>query len=216
MHMNGSWLYCLQALVPSVLLLEDEHDETIYPNFKPDVTAMKDGAICIKVESKKNELLMETAESELVSKFHPQVVQIFPRERKGIIGMICCPTLINVYGTPNNHYVTWMGATIVKEFKTSNKVRNERIRNVYENNFPNIEWGTVINDKMISISRIGRLVSDCRRNNEITKEQISKGILAGLEQLHSIGLAHTDISITNSFVDKDGVVFIVDLEYLTP
>ena len=101
------------------------------------------------------------------------------------------------YGTPNKHHVTWIGATIVKEFKTSNKVRNERIRTVYANNFPNTEWGTVINENTISISRIGRLLSDCLRNNEITKEQISDGILAGLGQLHSIGLAHTDISIAN-------------------
>ena len=38
----------------------------------------------------------------------------------------------------------------------------------------------------------------------------------GLDELHSIGLAHCDISVDNVLIDDNGVVFLGDLEYLTP
>ncbi len=33
--------------------------------------------------------------------------------------------------------------------------------------------------------------------------------------MHQLGFAHTDIKLTNVFVDSHGVAFIGDLEYLT-
>jgi serine/threonine protein kinase len=43
-------------------------------------------------------------------------------------------------------------------------------------------------------------------------KQVSKG----LEELHAIGFAHCDVCIANVFIDFNGIVFLDDLEYLTP
>jgi hypothetical protein len=118
--------------------------------------------------------------------------------------------------TPNNHHVTWKGDVVVKEFHTTDEERSNRIRDVYERKLPNVEWGKVDNNKVITIHRIGRRLEECLKNRIITKNQIWEGVVAGVQQLHDMGFAHTDISITNVFVDERGVVFIDDLEYLSP
>jgi serine/threonine protein kinase len=40
--------------------------------------------------------------------------------------------------------------------------------------------------------------------------------MAGVHQLHALGLAHTDIKVDNVFVDTSGVAFLDDLEYVVP
>ena len=37
-----------------------------------------------------------------------------------------------------------------------------------------------------------------------------------LDELHSLGRAHCDLSLNNVFIDDAGVVFLGDLEYLSP
>jgi len=272
-QMNGSWLFCLQALIPNVLLRQDRHNKS---DFKPDVTVMKSGAIVMKVESISNENLMSLAEQEMLSKFHETAVDVFPKGQKGIFGLLSCPTLINIYGifyeekkfqitllnsfrvstlsercrflccwfniicwvaqsngpnrsfhlpynvrikTPNCHHVTWKGTHIIKEFKTINPIRNERIQSVYSQEFPNVEWGKVISDNSIEIHRLGHRIQKYLHDGkgQLTKVHILEGVMAGLDQLHRMGLAHSDISIDNVFVDRDNdTVFINDLEYLCP
>jgi len=53
-------------------------------------------------------------------------------------------------------------------------------------------------------------------NFGLTKDTMILQVKEGLDELHSIGLAHCDISVSNVLIDDNGVVFLDDLEYLTP
>jgi serine/threonine protein kinase len=66
------------------------------------------------------------------------------------------------------------------------------------------------------VTRVGTMLSTAIRDGMVTKEQAIAGVRAGIDQLHALGWAHCDITIDNVFVDETGVVFLDDLEYLTP
>lgn len=130
--------------------------------------------------------------------------------------------------TTNNHFITWTERGLLKEFRTrpaTNQLggqvtseTTESIRFIHGLRLPNVEHGVAVenNDNAVLITRIGRRALDALRLRSVTVEQIIDGVRAGMQQLHDIGLAHCDISLSNVFVDGDNVVFLDDLEYLTP
>jgi hypothetical protein len=123
--------------------------------------------------------------------------------------------------TNNGHYVTWNAEGIYKEYHHSDDKKEQMgyIHDVYTHHPPlkHVEYGRVVpNTQSCVITRIGNKLVTALSTRMVTKDQIVEQVLLGLEELHSIGLAHCDVSVKNVFVDDDGVVFLDDLEYLTP
>lgn len=127
--------------------------------------------------------------------------------------------------TKNDHHITWTAEGIHKEFdKTKDKTEAlQRIEQVYSQNPPllHVEHGRVLSynpgQQSIVIARIGnRLTLSNMIKLGLTKEMVISQVELGLEELHNIGLAHCDISVDNVFIDDSGIVFLDDLEYLTP
>jgi hypothetical protein len=122
--------------------------------------------------------------------------------------------------TSNGHHITWTNDGIIKEFKSlvSNNQLNY-ISEVYNRKLPHVEWGEImsINSRVIKITRLGHCLKKAIFDKTITKEAAFEQIQEGVNELHGIGFAHCDLSLNNVFVDIDAnVVFLDDLEYLTP
>jgi hypothetical protein len=127
--------------------------------------------------------------------------------------------------TKNGHHITWTTEGIFKEFDKHRDMSQalSYIQRVYHQNPPlmHVEHGRVCNfqlsNQSIVITRIGnRLTMSNMIKFGLTKEMVISQTRQGLEELHTIGLAHCDISVDNVFIDDNGVVFLDDLEYLTP
>jgi hypothetical protein len=123
--------------------------------------------------------------------------------------------------TKNGHHITWVREGIYKEFDHRRDTRRAvRITNQVYTHVPRLihmEYGRVIDDRSIMITRIGnRLTLANMAKQGLTKESVVEQVLLGLQELHNIGFAHCDVSVENVFVDECGVVFLGDLEYLTP
>lgn len=71
------------------------------------------------------------------------------------------------------------------------------------------------NPNSVMVTRIGTCITGALSERMMTSRNVLEGVTAALEQLHSNGFAHCDISINNIFYDNQGV-FLGDLEYLTP
>ena len=118
--------------------------------------------------------------------------------------------------TPNGHYVTWTCDGLVKEYTAP--IRDGMLTNiaaVYALRLANVEWGTVVTDSTVNISRVGVELRYALRANQVTRQQAMDGVRAALNQLHAAGWTHCDVHIGNVFVASDGIVFLDDLEYLT-
>jgi hypothetical protein len=127
--------------------------------------------------------------------------------------------------TNNKHHITWTAAGLLKEHNSSvSLVTMGYINTVYTHQPPlrHIEFGEVLQDdrnnltRHCLISRIGVRLSSALLNGIVTRDSIWHQIQAAVFELHAIGFAHCDISINNAYVDADGIVFLDDLEYLTP
>ena len=121
--------------------------------------------------------------------------------------------------TPNGHHVTYLAGGIFKEYSSSTDIRQISYMGVvYEAKLPNVEWGRVMNigNRTVMITRIGTMLSTAIANRRTTKQAAEDGVRAGLDQLHNLGYAHCDIKVANVFVDSDNIVFLDDIEYLTP
>lgn len=132
--------------------------------------------------------------------------------------------------TPNGHSITWCREGLLKVFQSPTKrLRSGRgggvseeslgyINHVHNSHLPHVEWGYrpegLLNAVMIT--RIGRRLLDVVVEGALTHEKILQDVRAGLEELHGLGYAHCDLRLENLFVDDKGVVFLDDLEYLTP
>ena len=82
-----------------------------------------------------------------------------------------------------------------------------------------VEWGHPIEGSInaVMITRVGRMLLDVIAEKCITSQKILDDIRIGLDELHDVGYAHCDLKIENCCVDNvTGVVFLDDLEYLTP
>ena len=120
--------------------------------------------------------------------------------------------------TNNNHHITWRYDGLFKEFdKNRSDISFQNIQDLYGRNFPHIEYGVVdIDNKSIIITKIGyKLTTANLLKFGLNKDMIKKQVQLGLDELHSALLAHCDLSLNNVFIDSNGVVFLVDLEYLT-
>jgi hypothetical protein len=117
--------------------------------------------------------------------------------------------------TPNGHFVTWTADGLLKEY--SAPIREGMLANiatVYALKLPNVEWGSIVNDSMVNISRVGVELRCAVHADLITRQEAIDGVRAALDQLHEAGWAHCDVHAGNVFVTSDGVVFLDDLEYL--
>ena len=121
--------------------------------------------------------------------------------------------------TRNGHHVTLIGTGLLKEFSVHKMPSNdtfELFRTIYSSSFENVEHGTV-NCTSVMITRIGSRLRDAMRNRGLTVTQVCNQVKAGLDQLHSINIAHCDLCVDNVFVDDEvdgGKVFLGDLEYV--
>ncbi len=123
--------------------------------------------------------------------------------------------------TNNDHHITWTVEGIYKEFDHRRDMSQAvmYIDQVYTHVPPllHVEYGRVIDSHSIMISRIGnRLTRSNMTKLGLTTVMVIAQVLLGLQELHNIGLAHCDVSVNNVFIDDGGVVFLNDLEYLTP
>jgi hypothetical protein len=127
--------------------------------------------------------------------------------------------------TKNGHHITWITEGILKEFDKRRDMSQalHHIHKVYNQNPPlmHVEHGRVCNyelsNQSIIITRIGnRLTVSNMVKFGLTKDMVISQTRLGLKELHTIGLAHCDISVDNVFIDDNGVVFLDDLEYLSP
>jgi hypothetical protein len=127
--------------------------------------------------------------------------------------------------TNNGHHITWTVEGIFKEFDKHRDMTAAmmRMEQVYNQNPPllHVEHGRIVNrdlqNQSILITRLGnRLTLANMTKLRLTKEMVIAQVGLGLVELHNIGLAHCDISVENVFIDDQGVVFLDDLEYLTP
>jgi hypothetical protein len=123
--------------------------------------------------------------------------------------------------TKNGHHITWVREGIYKEFDHRRDIRRavQMINQVYTHvpRLVHVEYGTVNDDRSIMITRVGsRLTLGNMAQQGLTKESVVAQVQLGLQELHDIGFAHCDVSVENVFIDERGVVFLGDLEYLTP
>jgi serine/threonine protein kinase len=127
--------------------------------------------------------------------------------------------------TTNHHFVTWTNEDLLKEFNHHSDFTTQldRINKVY-NTVPHplhIEYGYVNNNpnapSSCVITRLGyKLTRDNVNRFLLTKAEVMNQVLRGLEELHAIGFGHCDLCIANFFIDRNGTVFLDDLEYLSP
>eukprot|EP01041_Mallomonas_annulata_P008162 gene8162-16779_t len=102
-------------------------------------------------------------------------------------------------GTTNGHHVRWVRDGLLNEFNCRKDLSVMlHIKHVYEQKLLHVEWGVVIGENKLVITRV-------------------EHIRLALEELHAIGLAHCDVFVKNVYYDKvTCCAFLADLEYLTP
>ena len=123
--------------------------------------------------------------------------------------------------TPNGHHVTWNRSGLHKQLHNRVVVDViDRIEQVHLAKLPNVETGSDHSKRTRSfvITRMGRELSTAIRDFNKSKEEVIAEVRAGIDQLHALGLAHTDIFVKNVFVDMGGAAgnaaFLDDLEYV--
>jgi hypothetical protein len=123
--------------------------------------------------------------------------------------------------TKNGHQITWVREGIYKEFEHRRDIWRavQMINQVYTHvpRLVHVEYGRVVDHRSIMITTIGSRLSLANMTKEgLTKVSVVAHVLQGLQELHNIGFAHCDVSVENVFIAERGVVFLGDLEYLTP
>ena len=119
--------------------------------------------------------------------------------------------------TRNGHLITWTRKGIYKEFGSQRAIPVVAINAIYGHCLLNVEHGlTNVSSDASTITRLGCRLQDALRTQLVTKQTALEQVRQGVEQLHGIGYAHCDICLDNIFVDRQGVVFIGDLEYCCP
>jgi serine/threonine protein kinase len=126
--------------------------------------------------------------------------------------------------TTNGHHVTWTKEGILKEFhhRTDFTKQLNFIQTIYSHRprLLHVEYGYVINNSVpnsLMITRIGSKLNSANMSRyRLSRNDVLTQVRESLNELHGIGFAHCDLSIDNVFIDDDGVVFLDDLEYVTP
>jgi len=280
--LDSAWLKIIKLLVPGCVVLQNEHDASSTAMKRPDTSIEINGALCLRGEAKYDVIDLETAQEELVDKFHPKAIARFPEKSKKIIGIASALGMIRmclishvlerlkkfeaelrtsytvsnlservrfivdlfkimrwmmtVKGanakfhlspgirriTPNRHHVTWTSEGILKEYNHHRDDIAQRMgfmERVYTHQPPlvHVESGRIFpGTSNCMITRIGNKLQTALDRGTVTRAQIMDGVRRGLQELHDLQLAHCDVSVSNVYVDDDGVVFLDDLEYLTP
>ncbi|KAF0683770.1 Aste57867_24195 [Aphanomyces stellatus] len=124
------------------------------------------------------------------------------------------PQLRNI--TPNGHYVTWLKAGLVKEFRKNAEIDMTIIHRVYNANLQHVERG-VCGPISVTITSIGQTLQNALVNFQGNRDSIVRQVQTALEELHNIGVAHCDVRAANVFVLLgDNRVILGDLEYCRP
>ena len=120
--------------------------------------------------------------------------------------------------TTNGHHIKWTNEGLIKEYHEISATQMARIQTVYQQRLPNVEYGDIFDERTVIVKRIGYTLLDALSKQLISRDEALIHVLAGIEQLHSLGLAHCDIKTHNVFVDTKAphIAFLDDLEYLTP
>lgn len=107
---------------------------------------------------------------------------------------------------------------IRKTFKANSVSRAtlELIQKIYDADFQHVERGRVYFTKgQVLITSVGKNIGELMRKGEqFNREAVLGGIRAGLDELHSAGIAHCDLGLDNTFLLPDGRVTIGDLEFV--
>lgn len=125
--------------------------------------------------------------------------------------------------TPNGHTVVYTkdseGSYILKKFSTQREIRLDLIKIIFDHKLTNIGWGQVVDEerKEVKLRRIGYTLLHAMREKLVDRDVVVGQVRDGLDQLHSLGIAHCDIKAENIFVDRLSLIaFIDDLEYVRP
>jgi serine/threonine protein kinase len=119
--------------------------------------------------------------------------------------------------SPNGHHITYTSEGILKEYSFSTDILQiQKMKRVYKAKLPNVEWGRVVGERSVMITRIGTRLRTAIATQRVSRKNAEDGVRLGLDQLHTIGYAHCDIKLDNVFVDANNIVFLDDIEYLTP
>jgi hypothetical protein len=119
--------------------------------------------------------------------------------------------------TPNGHYITFTSEGILKEYSSTIDRRQIGYMSViYKAKLPNVEWGRVIGERSVMITRIGVPLTTAISEGRTNRRAAEDSVRAGLNQLHELGYAHCDVKVANVYVDSSNIVFLDDIEYLTP
>lgn len=92
--------------------------------------------------------------------------------------------------TTNQHFVTWNGISIIKEFK-HNLSALPLMNHIYRLNLPHVEHGCMNDLDSVEIIRIGDPLTTKLRQG-FTKNVAIEHIQSGIQQLHDAGFAHGD------------------------
>lgn len=118
--------------------------------------------------------------------------------------------------TSNGHFVTWCRAGLLKEFNKASlpRIPFELIGKIYGAALSNLERGTV-NCKSILITSVGQTLRHAAalRPTIINRGEVLAQVRKALDNLHSIGLAHCDVSIDNIYVLDNNEIILGDFEY---
>ena len=120
--------------------------------------------------------------------------------------------------TPNGHHITWTASGLLKQYRADAERLPAMLLNitaVYQLRLANVEWGAVLPNKDVLITRVGVTLRTAILSELVSRQQAIAGVRAGLDQLHNAGWAHCDLHLDNVFVSMDdNSVFLNDLEYL--
>lgn len=81
----------------TVIAYQDQHDNSSRARLRPDISLFMNNALCVKMEFKASQEMLEVARQELVNKFHPSAYRVFPLENWTVVGLIGCPTLAELH-----------------------------------------------------------------------------------------------------------------------
>lgn len=81
----------------AIIVFQDQHDKSSWARLRPDITAFKNRALCLKIEFKASIDLMADARDSLVNKFSSKASVVFPKKSRECLGIIGCPSRVEMY-----------------------------------------------------------------------------------------------------------------------
>jgi hypothetical protein len=95
--LDQMWIGILHKCLGGVALYLNQHDPSSAVRIRQDTTLMKDGALLLKGEAKRDETEMESAKQQLLDSFFEGALACFPRSYQGVVGVTTCSTAASIY-----------------------------------------------------------------------------------------------------------------------